>query len=67
MNIKKGHAIYDKAKLSNLTKEEIASLNKEIENLNKELVQLQKTSPNDLWLNDLKVLEKKYKQIYKLK
>ncbi len=60
------HAIYDKAKFSNLNKEEITSLSNEIEKLNKELIQFQKTSPADLWLDDLKALEKKYKQVYKI-
>ena len=61
------HIIYDKAKLSNLNKEEIASFSSMIDNLKKELIQLDKTSVNDLWLNDLKALEKKYKQVYKIK
>ena len=61
------HAIYNQAKLSNLNKEEIDSLSATVDGLNKELIQLKKSSANDLWLNDLKALEKKYKQIYKIK
>ncbi len=53
-------------KMSDLNKEEIDSLTNTIENLNK-LIQLKKMSANDLWLNDLRLLEKKYKQVYKIK
>ena len=61
------HIIYINAKMSDLNKEEIDSLTITIDNLNKKLIILKKTGANDLWLNDLKLLEKKYKQVYKIK
>jgi DNA topoisomerase-2 len=59
------HAIYDKANISILNKEEVSGLNNKIDNLNKESQKLSKISPSELWLNDLKLFENKYKQIYK--
>ncbi len=61
------HEIYTKSKISNLNKEEVDALSGLINGLNTELNTLNKLTANDLWLNDLIVLEKKYKQVYKIK
>lgn len=58
------HSVFHKAKLSDLCKEDIATLKSKIDILYKEHLKLSKTTPSNLWLNDLKAFETKYTQIY---
>ena len=57
-------AIYDHAKLSDMNKEEITALTSKIDILQKEYNKLDKTTPAELWLNDLTLFDKKYKAMY---
>jgi len=57
--------IYDKAKMSNINKEEITALNDKINLLKKEFDNYAKLSTSAIWLLDLTDLEKKYNSIYK--
>ena len=58
------HTVYDHAKMSDMNKESIGIMISRIDILQKEHTKLNKTSVQDLWLNDLKNLENKLKEMY---
>jgi DNA topoisomerase II len=57
--------LYDKAKMSNINKDELILLTTTINNLQQELQNILKLKASDIWLNDLKNLENIYKKLYK--
>ncbi|HSW76505.1 MAG TPA: DNA gyrase subunit A [Candidatus Saccharimonadales bacterium] len=57
-------SVYDHAKLSDISKEDIVSMSYKIDTLQKEYTKLSKTTPSELWLTDLKIFENKYKSMF---
>jgi DNA gyrase/topoisomerase IV subunit A len=59
------HTIYNNSKVQDLSKEDTSDLSSKINELTREYQKLEKITTANLWLNDLKAFENKYKQIYK--
>jgi DNA topoisomerase-2 len=59
------HEIYDQARIKIINKGETTTLQNNIDQYQKEYDHLEKVSPAEIWLNDLKQLETAYRKIYK--
>jgi len=51
--------------IRSFTKQKLESLQKEIDKIDSDLDRVKRTTPKDMWLNDLKDLEMEYNKLYK--